>query len=197
MVERGLRHANAQTIINIDQRNGAGLETLRPHLQPSVRLHNLPLPKVDTNAPQTEGLYLSINSFHQLPPQRAAKLLTTLAKTKQPIAVVEGNNDSLWQVVGMLCFVPLTMILAAPFVRPFRWSRLLFTYLIPILPLVTSIDGFLALFKLYAPRDLDELVARLHIDHYTWESGKMDNGRGGKIIYLLGLPRREETAAAG
>ena len=30
---------------------------------------------------------------------------------------------------------------ATPFVRPFRWSRLLFTYVIPLIPLLVLFDG--------------------------------------------------------
>jgi len=51
---------------------------------------------------------------------------------------------------------------------------------------VTLVDGFLALLKLYAPVDLDELTASINQKDYVWRSGKLDNGRGGKIIYLLG-----------
>lgn len=88
----------------------------------------------------------------------------------------------------MTFIVPLTVIITAPFVKPFRLERLFFTYLVPVLPLVTFLDGFLALFKLYAPIDLDELTASISVDNYYWRSGKMDNGRGGKIIYLIGYP---------
>jgi hypothetical protein len=51
-------------------------------------------------------------------------------------------------------------------------------------------DGFLALFKLYNPKDLDELVSTIPEKNYTWKSGKADNGRGGKIIYLMGYPEK-------
>jgi hypothetical protein len=101
---------------------------------------------------------------------------------------LEGNNDSLWQVVGMTIFVPLSVILSAPFVQPFRITRLIFTYLIPILPLITMLDGFLALFKLYNPNDLNELISTIPVKNYVWKSGKADNGRGGKIIFLMGYP---------
>jgi hypothetical protein len=41
------------------------------------------------------------------------------------------------------------------------------------------LDGFLALFKLYNPNDLDELVSTIPVKNYVWKSGKADNGRGG------------------
>ncbi|MEM6698911.1 MAG: hypothetical protein AAF806_17240 [Bacteroidota bacterium] len=185
VIEKGLLHSKTKKIINIDSQVGAGFETLEPHLPENVEIVNIPLEQL---AAEQEGLYVQVNAFHQLSVVEARKLLTKISENGQPLAIVEGNNDSLWQVVGMTIFVPLTIILTAPFVKPFRIGRLVFTYLLPILPFVTFLDGFLALFKLYAPKDLDELVSTVNTTAYEWESGKMDNGRGGKIIYLLGFP---------
>ena len=183
VIEEGLLHADDQQLINLKMAMGAGIETVIPHLPANIQVKHTPAQSPDTSK---KGLYLSINSFHQLPPDQARELLTKVSQSRNPLAVVEGNNDSLWQVFGMVVIVPLSVLLTAPFVKPFRWSRLLFTYLIPILPVITFLDGFLALFKLYAPADLDELVSDIQVPDYQWRSGKMDNGRGGKIIYLLG-----------
>lgn len=183
VIEEGLSHTDNRQTINIDSKIGAGFETLQPLLDDSIAIQKVDLNNIHTSH---KGLYVSVNAFHQLKPNEAKNLLTNIAKSGNPVAIVEGNNDSLWQVVGMLVFVPLTVLLTAPLVKPFRFSRIIFTYLIPILPLVTLIDGFLALFKLYPPSDLDELTASIDVKNYKWRSGKMDNGRGGKIIYLLG-----------
>lgn len=44
----------------------------------------------------------------------------------------------------------------------------------------------MALFKFYAPADLDELTTSLGVPDYNWKSAKLSNGRGYKIIYLIG-----------
>lgn len=183
VIEEGLQHANR--IVVIDKWCGAGFETVDPLID-----SNITRVVVDSeNFKATEeGLYLSVNSFHQFTVEEAKNILAQVSKRKQPIVVVEGNNDSLWQVFGMTVIVPLTVLLTAPFVKPFRIERLIFTYLIPVLPLVTFLDGFIALFKLYAPGDLDELTASIGAEAYHWRSGKLDNGRGGKIMYLIGHP---------
>ncbi|MEM6380118.1 MAG: hypothetical protein AAF705_18130, partial [Bacteroidota bacterium] len=136
-----------------------------------------------------QGVYSFINCFHQLSRKEAEKYLNDIVKSNNPVVIVEGNNDSLWQIVGMTIFVPTTIILASPFVKPFRWSRFLFTYLIPVLPMITVIDGCIALLKLYNPQDLKILTKSIHTSDYDWQIGKNPNGRGGKIIYLKGLPK--------
>ena len=183
VIEEGLKHANR--IMVIDKKCGAGFETVDHLIDGKIKRVKVDADNFEANE---EGLYLSVNSFHQFTVKEAKEILAQVSKNRQPIVVVEGNNDSLWQVFGMTVIVPLTVILTAPFVKPFRLERLVFTYLIPLLPSVTFLDGFIALFKLYAPKDLDELTASLNEENYYWRSGKMDNGRGGKIIFLIGHP---------
>lgn len=183
VIEEGLQHADR--IVVVHKKCGAGFETVDHLIDGKIKRVKVDADHFEANE---NGLYLSVNSFHQFTVREAKQILFEVSQKRQPIVVVEGNNDSLWQVFGMTVIVPLTVILTAPFVKPFRLERLVFTYLIPVLPFVTFLDGFLALFKLYAPKDLDELTASLHAENYYWRSGKMDNGRGGKIIYLIGYP---------
>jgi len=183
VIEEGLQYENR--VVVLEKKGGAGFETLEVFLDEGLEKIHV---DSDTFEANEEGLYVSVNSFHQFDEDQARSILEKVASKQQPIAILEGNNDSLWQVFGMIVIVPLTVLLTAPLVKPFRIERLIFTYLIPILPLVIYIDGFLALFKLYAPQDLDELTASIEQEKYAWRSGRLDNGRGGKIIYLLGYP---------
>ncbi|MBK9592722.1 MAG: hypothetical protein IPO32_14915 [Crocinitomicaceae bacterium] len=187
VISEGLQHVPAHRIINIDSQIGAGFETVKDLISEKPEIINLPIQQFNTS---NSGLYLFVNSFHKLKPDVARNYLSEIAKSRNAVVVVEGNNDSLWQVVGMTVFVPLAVILSAPFVKPFRVTRLIFTYLIPVLPIVTMLDGFLALFKLYNPNDLNELVSEIPENNYTWKSAKADNGRGGKIMYLIGWPEK-------
>lgn len=186
VINEGLEHESSIVAIQMDV--GAGFETLQPLLKKEVEVQEVSLTNFNTDK---KGLYVSVNGFHQLNKTQALDLLNKVSASGNSIAIVEGNNDSLWQVFGMTVIVPLTVLLSAPFVKPFRWTRILFTYFIPILPLVTFMDGFIALFKLYAPEDLNELVSEVKTADYYWRSGKMDNGRGGKIIYLIGYPMKK------
>ena len=185
LIESMVNDAHSNQIINIDFNIGAGIESVKPYLKEDIQIKSIPISDFNTD---TKGVYLFLNSFHQLNVKQAKEILSQIAKSKNPIIIVEGNNDSLWQVVGMTVFVPLTTLLTAPFVKPFRLTRLLFTYIIPVLPLIITIDGCIALLKLYNPKDLLELTSSINAPKYEWKAGKNDNGRGGKIIYLTGKP---------
>jgi len=183
LIDNILLETNTKRIINIEFDLGAGIETVAPFLRKDIAVISIPQSSLYV---LQDGMYLYINSFHQLPAEEAKKSLKRIAKSGNPVVIVEGNNDSLWQIVGMTIFVPLSVLLSAPLVKPFRISRIFFTYLIPILPIVIMIDGCLALLKLYNPADLKTLTSDLNIPNYEWKTGKNDNGRGGKIIYLTG-----------
>lgn len=183
VILEGLEHAHYKRLNNFDLTVGAGIDAVVKFLPENILVKDVSPENFNADLP---GLYTFINCFHLLPPEKARRYLGEIARAGHPVVVVEGNNDSWWQAVGMTIFVPLTVLLATPFVKPFRWTRLLFTYLLPVLPLVLVVDGVIALFKLYSPRDLDSLTASINVTNYTWASGKRDNGRGGKIIYLKG-----------
>ena len=81
------------------------------------------------------------------------------------------------------------LLVLTPFVRPFRWSRLLFTYLIPLIPLLVLFDGTVSMLRIYQPDELRALVAGVPgQESYTWDIGEAP-GLG--PIHLVGTPRDE------
>ncbi|MEM1413401.1 MAG: hypothetical protein AAGH15_00800 [Myxococcota bacterium] len=187
VVERALERAGTRRIIDLRLGVGSGAHVMRRFLPADVVIETYDLDDLDA-IPAREGVYVIANGFHRLPGARARRVLGALVARRASFVVVEGNNDHPWQAVGMFVFVPLTALLTAPFVQPFRLSRLLLTYLLPVLPLLLTLDGAAALFKLYAPADMDELFGELAAESYGWRSGKAANGRGGKILYAVGHP---------
>jgi hypothetical protein len=92
-------------------------------------------------------------------------------------------------------FVPLVALVVVPFARPFRWSRLLWTYLIPFVPLVMLFDGIVSCLRAYSPAELRELTAGLSSQGYQWEMGEERAGLLRlPVTYLIGCPRSGERA---
>ena len=73
-----------------------------------------------------------------------------------------------------------------PFVRPLTWKQVIFTYLIPIIPLCFAWDGAVSNVRTYTLEDLDILLEGLENEDYKWEKGKITT-KANKI-YLLGIP---------
>ena len=68
-------------------------------------------------------------------------------------------------------------------------GRIVFTYLIPIVPLFVLWDGVVSSFRTYSVKEMKALVANLNGgDNYDWDIGKVKSGPG-VILYLLGTKK--------
>lgn len=142
------------------------------------------------------GVKTMVNCFHHMRPPQARAILESAHREKQPLLVYELADNSIPFVVWLI-FLPISLVIVFVmalvltfFVRPLTVRQLVFTFVIPLVPLCYAWDGQASLPRIYTLGDLDELLAGLESDDYTWEKGyaKTEQGKT-KGIYLLGLPR--------
>jgi hypothetical protein len=97
-----------------------------------------------------------------------------------------------------LLLIPIAAWLFVPFRRPFRWSRLLWTYLIPVIPFVFVFDGLISCFRAYSRRELQDMTNELATNGYRWEIGEESGGLLPlRVTYLVGCPRRVSVEMTG
>ena len=137
------------------------------------------------------GFRVIFSAFHHFPPALAQQILTDAVRQGAGIGVLEGAGKH-WLEIGLaLTVLPVAQLLATPFMQPFRWSRLLFTYLIPLVPLCTIWDGCVSILRMYPPEQLLALARRADPEGtYTWQAGKVRRWWGPEVTYLLGTPTR-------
>ena len=88
-----------------------------------------------------------------------------------------------------MLFTPLMALFLTPKIKPFKWSRLFFTYLIPVIPLVIGFDGIVSVLRTYTAAELLEMT-KITGENYLWESGiKQDEKSPIPIVYLIGYPK--------
>ena len=91
--------------------------------------------------------------------------------------------------------VPFNVLALMPFARPFRWSYLLFTYLIPVIPLVLLWDGIVSMLRIYSPKQMLEMIEDMRRSDYCWEIGLIPmRGIPGGLPYLIGRPISRRAA---
>ncbi len=134
------------------------------------------------------GFRTLFTALHHFPPARAHAILADAARARQGIAVFEVTRRSPLALLAIL-LLPLLVLLFTPFIRPFRWSRLFWTYVIPVLPLAVWCDGTVSCLRTYTPGELGDLVEDLH-EEYDWDIGTVRSGPlPFTTTYLVGLPR--------
>jgi hypothetical protein len=143
---------------------------------------------VDASAVPRElkGLRTMFTSFHHFLPEEARAILQDVIDAGESIAIFEIPRHAPATIVLTFGFV-LALFVGTPWIRPFRWSRLFWTYLIPIVPIVLLFDGVVSCLRTYRPQELREIVAKLSATNYQWEIGERRTGKT-PITYLIGYP---------
>lgn len=218
LAERGLKHSTENHIIDLCSGGGGPmlsvkkeldkrldseikltLSDLYPHQKFSAEINNLndknlsyktdPVNAANVDS-SLKGLRTMICSLHHMKPETAKSILYNAKENRQPILIYEISDNSypIWLWWSAIPFAFIIVFFITPFIRPMSWQQLVFTYLIPILPLTIAWDGAVSNARTYTLSDLDILLNDLKSDHYAWEKGSL-KGKGGKKIYLLGIPR--------
>jgi hypothetical protein len=148
-----------------------------------------PLPVDATAVPaDLRGFRTLFTSFHHFPPARARAILADAVRRGQGIGVFEISRRAPREIV-VIALTWLAVLVFVPFIRPLRWSRLAWTYLPPVLPLVGLFDGVVSCLRTYSPVELRDLLRGL--DTYDWEVGQTRRRWSPlAVTYLVGVPKR-------
>lgn len=138
-----------------------------------------------------KGLRTMFTSFHHFSPDDARAILQNAVDAGESIGIFEITKRSP-SMIGLIFAGVLLMFVHTPRIRPFRWSRLLWTFLVPIIPLVLLFDGVVSCLRTYQPKELREIVEKLTACNYQWQIGELA-GRRAPVTYLIGYPKNLNT----
>ena len=142
-----------------------------------------------TNVPASlRGFRLISNAFHHFAPDQARGILADAVAKKQGIAVLEVVERSASGILGVF-FGSLIGTLATPFLRPWRPSRLVLGWVIPLIPFNIFFDGIVSCLRAYSVDELQELVAGVPgAEGYDWDIQRLPQGPLATTT-LVGVPK--------
>ena len=140
-----------------------------------------------------KGFRTIFSSFHHFDRKEATAIIKAAVEANEGIGVFDGGERNFLTALGILLFHPLALFLLTPFFRPFRFSRLLFTYLMPIIPFCTIWDGIVSISRLYKPSELLKIAFEADNKNYYWRAGKVRNKFGLRIAYMIGYPIKDQV----
>ena len=146
-----------------------------------------PAPVDATQVPsELAGFRTMFSAFHHLRPDQARAVLADAVTRREGVGLFECGDRSLLTLGGLLG-TPVVVLLVTPFIGPFRWSRLFWTYLVPVVPLVLLFDTIVSWLRLYSVPELRELTSGL--DSYQWDISTVRiKPLPNRITYLIGVP---------
>lgn len=219
LLEEGMKAAGENKVIDLASGGGGGWKKLSEHLQEKhsdlevvltdyypnkkafEKMHDFRpaifrFEKESVSAldvPQNlSGLRTQFLSFHHFKKEDARQILQNAVDSRAPIGIFEGQVRDFPHFIKNF-FSPISVLIFTPFIRPFRFGRLFFTYLIPIVPLFVWWDGIVSVLRTYSVSEMQELVDTLeHGDTFEWKIGTHKE-RGITIPYLLGIPKTVQS----
>lgn len=100
-----------------------------------------------TNVPtHLTGFRTLFSAFHHFSPHMAKSILHDAVRSNEGIAIFEISRRN-----------PI-VILTTPFIKPFSWQRLFWTYIIPVIPFAFMFDSIVSCLRTYSPQELRELT---------------------------------------
>lgn len=134
------------------------------------------------------GVRTSFSAAHHFQPEEIKSILKAAVNQQKGICLFDGGDKNILMFLGAILVQPLFFFLLTPFIRPFKISRILFTYLIPVIPFCTVWDGCVSILRLYRPKELLQLAESTSTLNYTWKAGRVKNKLGLHVTYLVGYP---------
>ncbi len=222
LFQRALEHAGTRRIIDLCSGAGGPWMRLYAYLKEAgipvqvTLTDNYPTPQVIEKYPQDmrsdieylaepidarevprqlKGMRTLFEGFHHFEPKDAYHILRDATEDRVAIGIFEASLKPP-QGPLILALSPLMTLLGyffvTPWIKPRTWQRFLWTYLLPIVPLVTCWDGVVSFLRVYSLNELKDLASSVNCEDYVWEIGQADSGTPLFIFtYLVGYPREQ------
>lgn len=142
---------------------------------------------LETHPTKSNEAIMMIGCFHHFDPEQARKILNNFQNQRSAVYILEVSTRNWLSVAcNLLFWLPST--LSAPFIRPFSWLRILFSWIIPIFPLFFVLYGVISSLRTYSK---NEFLSLANPDpNYKWEVTDFSS-MGGlfKLRSYLGKPK--------
>jgi hypothetical protein len=141
---------------------------------------------------ELNGIRTIFSSFHHFDKVYAKSVLMDAINSNSPIAIFEGAGRSILNIIGVFFTTIIFMFLFTPFIKPFKISRIIYTYFIPLIPIFGTWDGMVSICRISKPDELLKFIEELENKNYTWNSGMKKRGIF-TMIYLTGIPHKKQN----
>lgn len=194
------------TVRTLRQEHGLNAEAVLTDLYPNtaaaaaINAENVSWLRYETqsvdagNVPaELSGMRTMVCSFHHMPLPIAQKILRHAFETRQPICIFEISDNTtpkyLWWSAIPVSIV--LVLLLTPLIRPLTFKQLLFTYVIPVLPVIIAWDGAASNARTYSEDDLRIILRDFSSPEYEWKIETLRKpGYPSGLLTLLGLPTK-------
>jgi len=128
-------------------------------LAPNCSYYSKPLSALQP-LPHAKGLVTLFNAFHHFTPEQREQMIRNLVLNGRSFMAAEILAPTVLDFLRILTATTIGQLLFAPFIRPFSWKRMLFTYVLPINILTVTWDGLASVFRGISAKDMEAMAAK-------------------------------------
>jgi hypothetical protein len=134
------------------------------------------------------GVRTFFTCFHHFRPAEASAILRATVARRAAIGIFEFTSRRRSTVLGMLRS-PGAVLADTRAIQPRTWARRIWTFIIPVVPVLYCWDGMVSHMRSYTPGELYRLAVAAAARGYYWEAGALPSPHTGyPITYLIGYP---------
>lgn len=139
--------------------------------------------------------WMMLNALHHFPPAELRAFLCGTATSADGFIAVDRTARNWREMFVTIFVVPIAAaIITAFMIRPFRAYNVLWSLIIPVIPLVALLDGIVSNLRSYTVEELRSLIAECP-SSFAWEVDVTPGGRGvPPMTYIIGTRRSSSEA---
>ncbi|MFO0563021.1 MAG: class I SAM-dependent methyltransferase [Polyangiales bacterium] len=158
--------------------NEGARQRLRAQNLSALEYKSEPVDAMVAPAGDSRALRTMFGALHHFTPEQVRSIFRALIEARVSFAFFDvAASPALRKLPWLLAPIALSVNMAmlsiatlalTPLVRPFRVSRLLLTYVVPLIPALVAWDGTVSALRAYAPDELLEIARSIPgADRYT------------------------------
>ncbi len=119
--------------------------------------------------PEKEKLYTMYNAFHHFDDEEQRRILQLFSTNQSSILIVEILTPSFFTFLNVVFSGTIGQLILTPFIRPFSFWRLFFTYVIPVNIFTVVYDGIISVLKSKTLKQYQTLANSITKSNYCIE----------------------------
>ena len=137
--------------------------------------------------PQPSVCYTMYNGFHHFTVAEQQLLIKKMVMVRNPFLIAEILTPGIFTMFKIIFAATLLQLFTAPFVKPFSFLRLFFTYIIPVNLFTVLYDGIISVVRSKTVNQYEHLMGNLSTTDLKISVDNYSNWKG-SIVCIKGTP---------
>ena len=156
----------------------------------NIKSINTPLDALNVPDNISHSARIVLSSLHHFKPDQVRSILRDSVEKGKPIFILEPMNRRLLSGLKLGFFFFIAIMLNPIFSKHDRLLKVMFTYPIPLIPLMGMWDGVISVMRVYKEKELMALTSAIDAN-FKWRFYNIPVSWRGEISIFIGKPHED------